>query len=292
MKDEKRRKCARCLRLIRGKECVCLGESCQQVLCVNCAELLYCVEHEPTVAEQMAAAESAYRAGALPAFVTRLEAVRRGQNFLDRCGAKLTGAGLTRTWVSEWEWGYDRPKRWREPRLSINVRVLAQWDRLDELGYDTQPFDAAFLQPYLREIAAGLSEPLVLALAAPTGWEEDARALLVGDGLGDGWAQRWLHPILIDLRDGSVVCNPYDELAIAYRDHFRLATMQEMCAAIRAYLAVHLNPQHNVTKAEILAALGVTAAAVDVVFEEMAGLAGVIVEKHDGEVIVGVIGAG
>ncbi|MCU0484841.1 MAG: helix-turn-helix domain-containing protein [Anaerolineales bacterium] len=131
--------------------------------------------------------------------------------------------------------------------LEIRIQVLNHLETMLRDGFDTQPFRAEELIPWLVRISDEAQRdgmPRLAVLAASTGWASDARQIIQGGGEGSLKASAFMHRsvffYLFDMHNGDLLFNLKDDRARRYAELFTPALpseeLEEIIAAIDRYL--------------------------------------------------------
>lgn len=136
----------------------------------------------------------------------------------------LDAETTTRLPLNAWlQWTIPPAKHQPDSALRIHVQVLSHQLEILRDGFDTQPFGEDELTPYLLKITQEAQEshtPVLVVLAATTGWDDTARRVILGDVPGTAFAHRQLLIYLFDLQSRELIYNPRDDRLRGYAELF------------------------------------------------------------------------
>ncbi len=148
-----------------------------------------------------------------------------------------------------------------KPPLVLEARVLTHLDTLLNNGADEQPADLADLMvevDRLQEEQQKTRAALVVGLASPTGWDEEAAAFVEGSQRGAVYRHPNIRLVLVDLRSESVHYDVNDERAAAVAGLYALATARENTATLRDLLRTELADRTGLLLQEVARSLQVS----------------------------------
>lgn len=174
-----------------------------------------------------------------------------------------------------------------QPALALEARVLSHLDHYTSEGFDTAPFGADELLVLLQEYIAAAEKSsaiVVVGLAATTGWDSEAVEMVRGRSRGEGWANQYVWPFLVDLESRDVVFSAVTEGLESYVELFRLPLPEEEVRAAEKFIRDSLSrfSSQALSAEEIQNALGVSSGAVLTAFQRLVASGGYLIEDVEG----------
>lgn len=133
----------------------------------------------------------------------------------------VTGQNPLNAWV---RWEIPPKKRQKGGPVGVRAQVLSRLPEMLRDGFDTQPLNADALTTYLLKAAQEAQETktaTLLVVASTTGWDEDARQVVLGEDPGTAFAHRLLLTYLFDLQSNELIYSPRDERLQGYAEFFK-----------------------------------------------------------------------
>lgn len=180
---------------------------------------------------------------------------------------------------------YRLPGDRQQPALEIAAQTVSHLLAFTRDSFDTNPLNEQDLFTLLLTEAAAAEEAnrvVVLGLAATTGWQLEARLLLLGQTRGEAWTHPLLYPCLIDLETREVIYNPAHEALSFYADLFALPLPEEEVMAVERYVQATLQQLSSLADSEVRTALGVSPGAVLTAFQRLVASGRYFIEDVDG----------
>jgi excisionase family DNA binding protein len=122
--------------------------------------------------------------------------------------------------------------------FEIHARVLSRLEVMVRDGFDTHPLDGDMLARILVRLAEenhAESAYRLILLAAPTGWDVNARRIVEGDAARQPFMHLAFQVFLYDMEQGELIFNRADERAARYAELFVPRTpAEEIDEAVRA----------------------------------------------------------
>jgi len=167
---------------------------------------------------------------------------------------------------------FNRTSRYRLPgsrrgarALVFEARVYAHLPTLVSQGFDTEPATAPEATRLLEAAitTAEASDTLTLVgLASPTGWAEEARAVVASEETGRAFYHTLVLPYLADLAQMVVVFNPGDARLSPMAPLFAPMLLAEGIARATEAIARALATSSRVTVSEIVRDTGIDGATI------------------------------
>jgi len=133
----------------------------------------------------------------------------------------VTGQNPLNAWMC---WEIPPKKRQKGGPVGVKAQVLSHLPEMLRDGFDTRPLDSDTLTAYLLKAAQESQETktaTLLVVASTTGWDEDARQVVLGDDPGTAFAHRLLLTYLFDLQRNELIYSPRDERLQGYAELFK-----------------------------------------------------------------------
>ena len=166
-----------------------------------------------------------------------------------------------------------RKKKDPLPPFVLDIRVLSHLETMVREGFDTAPFSALALQTLLSRLVAeteSRSEARLVLLAATTGWDDDARKLLTGDGKATSFLHQRLLVYLYDMERGQMIYNPLDARLARYAEMLRPALPAERAVEAAQALERLMARYDSLTLDEALESLPYSEEVLRLAFERLA----------------------
>ena len=178
-----------------------------------------------------------------------------------------------------------------DPPFAIEARTLAHLEAFGRDGSDSQPAVLDDLMVAIDEYEEQLRKramTIVAGLASPTGWEAEAIGYIANSERGDGYRNRNILLILIDLRNEGVFYDEHDATARGFAGLFEMATDRENGATLRAHLLAELDGRSGLLISETAQSLNVAPELLEEIARQLVSEGGyrLVPDKADGWILV------
>lgn len=158
--------------------------------------------------------------------------------------------------------------------LELVITVHSRMERMVRQQYDTAPLGREYLNAALTHLTSELEREqyfCILVLASTTGWDDEARQLILGTRTGTAYFHRQALVYLYDFENGELAYNPRDERASGYAELFSPAQPEEELYEIQQAIESEFLLHDSLALQDALSIFPYKRGMVEAAFRRMAG---------------------
>lgn len=196
----------------------------------------------------------------------------KGDSFLERSFLAVTPVNARSQFaIPKGGLGRNRPRQ----GIVIEAQCLSDLRTLIQQGHTSAPATLADLMIQLHERqkqAEQANNLYVFALAATSGWDQDAVDHIAASVSGQSYRHRLLLPLLVDLHRATLHYNTTDDRLKGFASLFRLAQESEDLLRVQQWIETRIKTEYRtgLTLNEVARQLGVSPGLVRRTFQQMA----------------------
>jgi excisionase family DNA binding protein len=165
------------------------------------------------------------------------------------------------------------PKGQKGTSLTILAKAVSRPIPMLQHGFDSRPLGMDELGAYLVQVgneAEREREYTLALLASATGWDESARTLIRGSGVGTAFSHRWMLAYLSDLESHELIYNPADPRSRAYVELFNPLSAGEEAEEVARAVEKEMGIYSSFTLQLALESMPYPASSIDRAFRKLA----------------------
>jgi excisionase family DNA binding protein len=151
-------------------------------------------------------------------------------------------------------------KKTKQGGFVIEAFVFSHLRAYREDGFDTKPVSHGELVWLLEQTISSAKNQgalYIVGFASPTGWENESREFITGEGMVKGFSSIYISPCLIDLANNSLVTNSSDNRLKPFINIFNDDLDEEVIERVIRFIEDKLLSRDSQTLKEVVEATGV-----------------------------------